>query len=228
MAASLAHELNQPLTAMSAFAEGALVRLDRGKLRETEIPSIFSRIAEDAQRAGDIIRRLRNFVQKREAQRHQIDVNHLVRDVYKFVASDAKQQNITIRFELENGLPAVEADPIEIQQVLLNLIRNAFDALARNNANERRIVISSYGRNPDRVELVVEDSGPGISDRMAEQVFEPFFTSKADGLGIGLGICQSIIEAHGGKIWLGHSSLGGAGIHFDLPSQQQEDKSDAS
>jgi PAS domain S-box-containing protein len=203
MAAGLAHEINQPLTAMSAFAEGALVRLDRGKLREPEIATVFSRIADDAQRAGDIIRRLRNFVQKREAQRHQIDINHLVSDVYKFVNSDAKHQGITIQFELTNGLPTVEAGPIEIQQVLLNLIRNAFDALVQNDSPERKIVISSHARNPDRVEVVVEDSGPGISDSMAEQVFEPFYTSKADGLGIGLGICQNIIEAHGGKCGLG-------------------------
>jgi two-component system sensor kinase FixL len=228
MAAGLAHELNQPLTAMSAYAEGALERLDRGKLPETEIASVFSRIAEDAQRAGDIIRRLRNFVQKREAQRHQIDINRLVRDVYNLVASEAKHQGITIQFELASDLPAVEADPIEIQQVLLNLIRNASDALARSDFAERKIVISSHEEKSDRVEVVVEDSGPGISDSIAERVFEPFYTSKADGLGIGLGICQNIIEAHGGKMWLGRSSMGGAGVYFDLPLYHQEDKSDES
>ncbi|MBT6153486.1 MAG: PAS domain S-box protein [Planctomycetaceae bacterium] len=222
MAAALAHELNQPLTAMSAFAEGALVRLDRGKLKETEVAPIFSRIAEDAQRAGEVIRRLRNFVQKREAQRRSIDVNRLVREVSKFVEADAKQHDVTIELELGSGLPPVEADPIEIQQVLLNLVRNACDALARDGANEPRIVISTCERHPDVVEIIVEDSGPGISDGMAEQVFEPFFTSKADGLGIGLGICKHIIEAHRGKIWFGKSSLGGAGVHFDLPTLQQE------
>jgi len=223
MAAGLAHELNQPLTAMSAFAEGALVRLDRGKLRETDILPIFSRIAEDAQRAGDIIRRLRNFVQKRETQRRIVDVNQLVHDIYKFVESDAKQKGITIRLELRNDLPPVKADPIEVQQVLLNLIRNAFDAFLQSDSDERRIVITSHGRTPDRVEIVVEDSGPGIPSSMTEQVFEPFYTSKADGLGIGLGICRNIIEAHGGKIWLGRSSMGGVSIHFVLPSYQQEE-----
>jgi PAS domain S-box-containing protein len=228
MAAGLAHELNQPLTAMSAFAEGALVRLDRGKLQPTEVASVFSRIAEDAQRAGEIIRRLRNFVQNRGAQRQQIDINHLVRDVYKFVESDVKQEDISIQFELGNNLPAVEVDPIEIQQVLLNLIRNAYDALARSDCVQRRIVIFSHESKPDRVEIVVEDSGPGVSDSMAKQVFEPFYTSKADGLGIGLGICRNIIDAHGGKLWLGHSSMGGASIHFDLPTHQRGNKTDAS
>ncbi len=228
MAAGLAHELNQPLTAMSAFAEGALVRHERGTLLETETISLFSRIAEDAQRAGDIIRRLRDFVQKREAQRHALDVNILVRDVHKFVKSDAKHESIDIQFDLGDGLPAVEADPIELQQVLLNLIRNAFDALARNDADDRTVVISTREREFDRVEVVVKDSGPGISRDMAEQVFEPFYTSKANGLGIGLGICQNIIESHGGTIWLGEPSTEGASIHFDLPSHQMEQESDES
>lgn len=228
MAAGLAHELNQPLTSMSAFAEGALVRLDRGKLRETEIAPIFSRIAEDAQRAGEIIRRLRNFVQKREVQYQEIDVNQVVREVCKFIESDVKQQGITLRLELGSRLSAVEADSIEIQQVLLNLIRNACDALSESDSGERTIAISSFEGNANRVEVAVEDSGPGISGGMVEQVFDPFYTSKADGLGIGLGICQNIIESHGGKIWLGCSSMGGARVHFDLLSHQQEDETDAS
>ena len=227
MAAGLAHELNQPLTAMSAFAEGALVRLERGTLGESEVAPLFSRIAEDAQRAGDIIRHLRNFVQKREAQRHRVDINHLVRDVYKFLKSDAKQEAISVQFELGDALPEVEADPIELQQVLLNLIRNAYDALAPTDSPSKTIVVSSSVRTPGRVEINVEDSGPGISESKAMQVFEPFYSSKDDGLGIGLGICKTIIEAHGGKIWLENSSLGGASVHFDLPSCQQEEDSDA-
>ena len=226
MAAGLAHELNQPLTAISAFAEGALVRHDRGNLRDTEIVMVLSRVAEDAQRAGDIIRRLRNFVQKREAQRQKLDVNHVVRDVHKFVQSEAKHGSITLQFELGDSLPAIEADPIELQQVLLNLIRNAFDAIMRSDSDERTIVISTHERKPDRVEVVVEDSGPGISHELAEQVFEPFYTSKDDGLGIGLGICQNIIEAHGGTIWFGDAPMGGARVHFDLPSHQQEQVTD--
>jgi PAS domain S-box-containing protein len=226
MAAGLAHELNQPLTAMLAFAEGALVRLERKNLRDSEAASVFKRIADDAQRAGDIIRRLRNFVQKRDAQRYQLDVNRLVHDVHKFVESDAKHESITLQFELGGGLPVIDADPIEIQQVLLNLIRNAHDALVQSDSDIRTIVISSCERVPDLVEIVVEDSGPGITNDMAERIFEPFYTTKADGLGIGLGICQNIIEAHGGKIWVGNSARGGASVHFNLPSNQQKDQPD--
>ncbi len=223
MATGLAHELNQPLAAMSAFAEGALMRIDRGKLDRTETMSVLSRIAEDAQRAGDIIRRLRHLVQRHEGQRQPVDVNDLASEIYKFVEAEVKQENISVQLKLGENLPKVEADSIEIQQVLLNLIRNACDALAESDASDRRIMISSYVRDPGRVEVVVEDSGPGITPNMAEQVFEPFYTSKADGLGIGLGICQSIIESHRGKIWLEDSSIGGAGIHIDLPACQSED-----
>jgi len=226
MAAGLAHELNQPLTAISAFAEGASVRFERGTLRETEITSVFSRIAEDAHRAGNIIKRLRNLVQKRGVQRHTVDVNELVRDVHRLVESDTKQNDISIELHLGNDLPAVFADPIEIQQVLLNLIRNSCDAVSQSDSAEQSIVVSSYEMKPGRIGVAVEDSGPGIPHNMADKVFEPFYTSKADGMGIGLGICQTIIEAHGGKVCVGSCCLGGASVHFDLPVDQHEDETD--
>ena len=221
MAAGLAHELNQPLTAMSAFAEGALARLGRGNLENEDISSVFSRITEDAQRAGEIIRRLRNFVQKREAQRQTIDINSAIRDVHKFIEWDAKQKDIALQFVFERDLPPVEADLVEIQQVLINLFRNAYDALESKKSHERRVQVKTYQPRADLVEVVIDDSGPGISESLATQVFEPFYTSKPDGLGIGLGICQNIIEAYSGKIWIDQSSMGGASVHFCLPTQPQ-------
>jgi len=224
MAAGLAHELNQPLTAISAFAEGSLLRLDRGRLSEPEIVSTFGRIAEAAQLAGGIIRRLRSFVQKREAQYLSVDINHLVDDVHKFVEAELKQQKISIEFNLAATLPTVEADFIELQQVLLNLIRNASDAIVEDDDDEQFIAISTSENNAGFVEITVEDSGPGISQNMSEQAFEPFYTSKANGLGIGLGICQRIVEAHRGRIWIGDSPLGGASVHVELPTTPLERK----
>jgi two-component system sensor kinase FixL len=119
----------------------------------------------------------------------------------------------------------VEADPIEIQQVVVNLVRNARDALA--DRPRREIVIETRNKDSQGVEIVVSDSGPGISAELADRVFEPFYTSKNDGLGIGLGICKSIIESHGGRIWVGQSSMGGATVHFDLPAEVQQDKTHA-
>ena len=222
MAAGLAHELNQPLTAVSALAEGALLRLERGKLPQTEFVSICKRIAGDAQRAGDIIRRLRNFVQKRKTDYRQVCVNHLVREVITFIESDMRHENISIRCRTQDDLWDVEADPIEIQQVVVNLVRNAGDALAKGDCRQREIVIETRNKDRSDVEIVVSDSGPGISREVADRVFEPFYTSKSDGLGIGLGICKSIIETHGGRIWVGRSSMGGASVHFELPAQLQQ------
>jgi two-component system sensor histidine kinase TtrS len=225
MAAGLAHELNQPLTAVSALAEGALLRLERDRLSQTEFVSVCKRIAVDVQRAGDIIHRLRNFVQRRKTEYRQVCVNQLVREVVTFLESDMRHENIAIRCKTQDGLWEVEADPIEIQQVVVNLVRNARDALADRPLRE--IVIETRNKDSQGVEIVVSDSGPGISQELADRVFEPFYTSKNDGLGIGLGICKSIVETHGGRIWVGQSSLGGATVHFDLPADVQHEKTHA-
>jgi two-component system sensor kinase FixL len=222
MAAGLAHELNQPLTAVSALSEGALLRLERGKLPQTEFASVCKRIAGDAQRAGDIIRRLRNFVQKRKTERRQVCVNELLREVATFVEADLRHDNIVLRCRMQDDLWKVEGDPIEFQQVVVNLVRNAGDALAKDDCPRREIVIETRNQESGSVEIVVSDSGPGISPELADRVFDPFYTSKIDGLGIGLGICKSIIESHGGRIWVGQSSMGGASVHFNLPAQPQQ------
>jgi two-component system sensor histidine kinase TtrS len=222
MAAGLAHELNQPLTAVSALSEGALLRLERGKLPPTEFVTVCKRIAADAQRAGDIIRRLRNFVQKRKTERRQVCVNELLREVAAFVEADLRHDNIVLRCRMQDDLWKVEGDSIEIQQVVVNLVRNAGDALAKGDCPRREIVIETRNQESGGVEIVVSDSGPGISPELADRVFDPFYTSKNDGLGIGLGICKSIIESHGGRIWVGQSSMGGASVHFNLPAQPQQ------
>lgn len=222
MAAGLAHELNQPLTAVSALAEGALLRLERGKLSESEFITVCGKIATDAQRAGDIIHRLRKFVQKRKTEPCQVCVNKLVRDVVQFIETEVKQENLTVQWRMQDGLWDVEADPIEIQQVIVNLIRNASDAMTNDDSPRREIAIETRNKGSWGVEIVVSDSGPGISANLADRVFEPFYTSKNDGLGIGLGICKSIVEAHGGRIWIGQSFMGGASIHFDLPAQMHQ------
>jgi PAS domain S-box-containing protein len=219
MAAGLAHELNQPLTAMSALAEGALLRLDRNNLNESEFVTVCSKIAADTQRAGDIISRLRNFVQKRKAERSEVDLNQLVSEVLNFTESEVRHEDIMIQFNLCDNLQLVDADPIEIQQVIVNLIRNACDALSdpSTQSNEPRIFVETFNRDNEFMEVVVSDSGSGIPESSVDRLFEPFFTTKIDGLGIGLGICKSIIEVHRGKIWTGPSVLGGACFHFSLP-----------
>jgi PAS domain S-box-containing protein len=228
MAAGLAHELNQPLTAMSALAEGALLRLDRNNLNESEFVTVCQNIASDARRAGEIIRRLRSFVQKRKTVRSSVDLNHLIREVINFLDSETRQDDILIELKCCDDLLPVEADVVEIQQVIVNLIRNACDALTDETAQveERRIIIEIIDRDDSFMEVIVSDLGPGIPEFLSERLFEPFLTTKAGGLGIGLGICKSIIEAHGGKIWTGPTGLGGARFHFELPIFRDLEKSE--
>jgi two-component system sensor histidine kinase TtrS len=230
MAAGLAHELNQPLTAMSALAEGSLLRLERNKLDESEFITVCQKLASDSQRAGDIIRRLRSFVQKRKAERSPVDLNHLVREVINFLGSETRQEDVAIEVTFCDDLKPVEADMVEIQQVVVNLIRNACDSLTDDTgqAEERRISIEVVNRDDNFMEVVISDSGTGVPESLTGRLFDPFVTTKEKGLGIGLGICKSIIEAHDGRIWTGPTALGGACFHFDLPIVRELDKSETS
>ncbi|MDH3717849.1 MAG: CHASE domain-containing protein, partial [Planctomycetota bacterium] len=218
MATGLAHEINQPLAAIAAYAEGAAMRLRNGNVDTHRLAEVVDRISADAHRAGEVIRRLRHFVRKREPDRTQVDLNELVTDVVQFVATDARQREVTIGFDLDDDLPALQADAVEIQQVLLNLVRNGCDAMQETDPANRHLVIRTRSDGQESIEVDVEDRGHGLSENMEDQVFEAFFSSKNDGLGMGLAISRSIIESHGGRIWVTPNLEGGATFHFSLPA----------
>ncbi len=222
MAAGMAHEINQPLAAISAYAEGAKVRLRGNNFDPADLADVFDRIAADSQRASEVVRRMRQFVRKRDTDMIVVDVNRLAQEVSRFVAHEAVSRSVRIELDLLDTLPRVYADPIEIQQVMLNLVRNAMDGMDDVDDAKKQLRISIRPAG-DMVEISVEDSGPGISKQLAEQVFEPFFTSKEDGLGLGLAISRSIVEAHKGRMAISESSLGGAKVHFSLPIYSDED-----
>jgi C4-dicarboxylate-specific signal transduction histidine kinase len=180
------------------------------------------RIAADAHRAGEIIRRIRQFVRKRDADRIAVDANQLVREVVRFMEYEAADRRISIELKLADGLPKVRVDPIEIQQVILNLVRNAFDALDRAPDDKRICAVRSRRLDDATVELTIEDTGPGISESLRQQVFEPFYTTKEEGLGMGLAISRSIAESHGGGVAAGRSSLGGAALQLTLPASEED------
>ena len=217
MATGLSHEINQPLAAIAAYAEGAAVRLRNGELDEERLAQVVDRISADAHRAGEVIRRLRKFVQKREPDRTEVDLNAIVMDVVQFFSNDARQRDVTIGFDLEENLPSFHGDSIEIQQVLLNFLLNGCDAMQESDPMDRRLMIFTRSGGRETIELSVEDRGHGLSESMAEQVFEAFFTSKKEGLGMGLAISRSIIESHGGRIWATQNVEGGATFHISLP-----------
>ena len=222
MAAGLAHELNQPLAAMAAYAEGAIMRIEKNNFNKAEFTTVFRRIAADAHRAGEVIRRLRHFVKKSSPQRTPLQINEIVREVCQFVGADFSMHDTSLHLDLADDLPCLQADVVQVQQVLLNLIRNSLDAMSEIKSPDRRLFLQTRMTEDQKIEVIVQDTGPGLSKGLEDQVFEQFFTSKENGLGMGLAISRSIVEAHGGRIWFASPTNGAARVHFTLPIAAEE------
>jgi PAS domain S-box-containing protein len=215
-AAGLAHELNQPLCAISSCAQAAQ------RLLQTESPDLansrtaIEEVVVQAERAAEVIRRLRLFVRKHEPQRAALDVNALIRETLALVRPEARQHDMTVVLELDERLPPIQADRVQIQQVLLNLQRNAIDAIREVRRERRELVISTVLRD-NQLEVAVRDTGRGLPEKDPERVFESFYTTKQTGLGLGLPLSRSFIEAHGGRLWAAANTEGGATFRFTLP-----------
>jgi len=217
MATGLAHEINQPLTAIATYAQAAVRMIDSTAGAEpAELREPLVQITNQALRAGEVIRRLRAFVKNRATRTETVDVNRLIEDLRVLAEPDARVNDVRLIVELGTALPAVSADPVQIQQVLLNLIRNAIDATLEAPEAPREIVVTS-ARSADGVEIAVIDRAGGIPPEIAVNLFNPFYTTKATGTGLGLAISRSIIRAHRGK--LGHRPTPGGGttFYFTLP-----------
>jgi len=223
--AGLAHEINQPLAAIAAYADGVAIRIRNGAIDDQRLIAVVENIAADAHRAGEIIRRLRQFVRNREPDRAPVDINRLVLDVSQFVASDAAQRQFRVQLELAEDLPSAWSDAIEFQQVLLNLVRNGFDAMVDTPVDDRRLTIRTK-QVAESIEVSVEDHGHGLPSGTKEQLFEAFFTSKEEGLGMGLAISRSIVESYGGRIWAASTKMGTKActrFQFTLPVATDDD-----
>ena len=217
MAAGLAHEINQPLTAVATYAQAVQRMIDRPDVDPDEINHALAQITAQALRAGDVIQRLRAFVRNRDTRREPTDMAKLVRDTLTFAGPDARVNEVRLAAELPGKLPPVTCDPIQIQQVLLNLIRNAIDATNEIQATQRDVTVRMIRADAAEIEIRVEDHGKGVSEEVARRIGDPFFTTKSTGTGLGVAISRSIVRAHGGK--LGHRPTpgGGATFHFTLP-----------
>jgi two-component system sensor kinase FixL len=219
MAAALAHELNQPLTANINYAQTARGVVER---RPGEgnggLVSLLKKTAEQADRAGQIIRRLRQFIAKGETDRALEDINAVVEEASALALVGTKGKGIAARRVLGDGLPPVLLDKIQIHQVITNLIRNSVDAL--DGVQRREIVISTRQTGEDSIEITVADGGPGLAPELAERLFQPFATTKPTGLGIGLSICRSIVDAHGGRLFASDNPGGGVVLHVHLPTAE--------
>jgi C4-dicarboxylate-specific signal transduction histidine kinase len=218
MAAGLAHELNQPLAAIVAYARGCSRRIESGDASLASLLPAVNEIATQALRAGEILRRIRDFVRHGEQRREPVDVNELVREAARLADLEARQLGVTVRLDLAPGIPVVHADGIQVEQVVLNLVRNGFEAMRETNGRERVLCIRTAGAD-GRVEVAVEDTGSGLPAGIADRLFDPFFTTKRDGLGLGLSISRSLIEANGGRLWAAPNGDGGATFRFALPAR---------
>jgi len=217
MAAALAHEINQPLGAISNYAEGILARLTGAKEDPQDMVAPLRQILRAAHRGGEIVRRTRNFARRRPYQADVASMNELVVEVAELCRPEARRRGVTIELSLDDELPTLTVDGIQIQQVLTNLIGNAFVALEQSENKPQWIRLSTCQSSGDSVEVTVADSGPGLPLDQAESLFEPFFTTEQNGTGLGLAIAHGIIEAHGGHIWTDLKVDSGAVFKFTLP-----------
>lgn len=219
MAASLAHELNQPLTGAINYSSGCLRLLRDGIADKDKLIEGMERSVEGARLAADIIKQIREFVQKGETQRSAVDLNHAVKNVTALIGLEARRHGVSIELELADDLPLVEGNLIQLEQVILNFLRNGIDAIEATNHDQRRVTVTTQQAG-DSVRLMATDSGEGISEAALPKIFDAFYTTKTDGVGIGLSISRSIIESHHGRISARSIAHGGAEFCFQLPIMQ--------
>jgi PAS domain S-box-containing protein len=218
LSGSLAHELNQPLTAILSNAQAAERFLQREDVDLAEVRAILADIVEEDKRAGEVIRRLRLLLRKGEVERRVLPISEVVRDALELVRGDLVNRGVTLAAELPPGLPPAVGDRVQIQQVVLNLVANACDAMEVLAPPDRRLSVRAEAVAAECLRVSVADCGPGLPAEVIERVFEPFFTTKSHGLGLGLSVCRTIVTAHGGELGAEANGDGGVTFHFTLPS----------
>lgn len=222
LTASIAHEVNQPIAAVVTNAHAGLRWLGAEPPNLEEVRQTLGCIISDGMRAGDVVRRIRALIKKAPPRKEALEINELVRDVIALTRGEAAKNRVSVRAQLAEGLPLIRADRVQLQQVILNLIINAVEAMSGVDAGMRELLISTGSEVAKGVVVRLRDSGPGVDPKVAECLFEPFYTTKAEGMGMGLAICRSIIEAHGGRMWAGANEPRGAVFQFTLPLERDE------
>ncbi|WP_374656427.1 sensor histidine kinase [Dongia sp.] len=218
MASTLAHELNQPLAAISSYATGSMKRLETEAIPVADLNENFGKISAQAQRAGQIIRRVRAFVRKSEPKFEVLDMDELIADTLDFVAADLKARHVTVDFTADRAIAKCRGDQILLEQVLLNLVRNAIEAMARTVPHWRMLTIRRHQQG-DEIVVSIADRGPGIGADISASLFVPFATTKTEGMGMGLNICRTIVELHRGRIWFENRPEGGAIFLFSVAAE---------
>jgi C4-dicarboxylate-specific signal transduction histidine kinase len=220
LSGAIAHEINQPLTAILSNAQAALNLLARKSPDLVEVRDALQDIVDEDNRAGEVVQRLRSLLRKTERKSEAVDLNDLVRSTIALLNSEIIGRKIDVKVDLSNEVPALSGDPIQLQQVLLNLLMNAMDAMGSMPRAQRRLAVSTRITPEAAVEITVKDNGTGIRPAEQARLFEPFYTTKSQGLGLGLTICSSIVKAHGGTLTLANGEDTGAVATCSLPMQE--------
>lgn len=218
MASVLAHEINQPLAALSNFAQGCVQRLRAGRYKEADLLDAMEQITTQARRASEIISRVRRFARAQAPRHRAVDINDVVKEAVGLAEVEFRRDGPSTHLELAEDLPPVDADGIELQQVIVNLVHNGYEACGSTDRDDRTLIIRTSRGTRDRIEVAVRDFGSGLPDVSPDRVFEPFFTTKQDGMGMGLSISRSIIEAYGGQLVAIPNRDRGATFKFSLPA----------
>jgi C4-dicarboxylate-specific signal transduction histidine kinase len=222
LTASVAHEVSQPIAATLINAQAALRWLAARPPNLNEVRQILGQITNDSRRAGDVIGRIRALIKKAPPRTESLEINEVILEVIALTRGEAMQNGISVRTQLAAGLPFVEADRVQLQQVILNLTINAVEAMSDVSEGARELLIATCGYASNGVLVSLRDSGPGLDSMSLERPFDAFYTTKSSGLGMGLSICRSIIEAHGGRVWAAATAPRGASFRFTLPARSSE------
>jgi C4-dicarboxylate-specific signal transduction histidine kinase len=218
LAASIAHEMNQPIAASVTNAHAGLRWLGAARPNLEEVRQALARIVKDGNRAGNVIGRIRELIKKAPPRKDSVDINEAVREVIELARGEAVKNGILMRTELADGLPLIEGDRVQLQQVVLNLVVNAVQAVGTVAEAERELLVTTGQAEPDGVLVAVKDWGPGLAPAARAHIFDAFYTTKPGGLGMGLSISRSIIEAHGGRFWVTDNLPRGTIFHFTIPA----------
>ncbi len=221
MASAVAHEINQPITAILTWCQAGVRMQERGETDPAQLRHVLDRIMESAGRTTEMVRRLRDYVKRREPQKTPVRIEQLLQECGVLLEAEAHQHGVELEISVSQRLPPVEADSMLLQQVILNLARNGMDAMQGVAADARRLTVRAEGSTDHGVTVTVSDSGPGVAPGVLAHLFEPFVSTRESGMGIGLSLCRSIIDDHGGRLWLDSQATDGATFCFCLPPAEQ-------
>jgi PAS domain S-box-containing protein len=218
LTASISHEVRQPIAATVTNAHAALRWLSAQPPDLEEVRQALGRIVKDGERAGEVVSRIRDQIKKAPPRKVGMEINDAIREVIELTRGEAASNGISVQTELANGLPLIQGDRVQLQQVILNLIINAVEAMRGGSDGVRELLISTGKADPEGILVAIRDSGPGLAPPSLERLFEPFYTTKPSGLGLGLSICRSIVEAHGGRLWASANLPRGTTLQFTIPA----------